>query len=83
VETIPDEVVNLFGDGAASASMQPLHCAYFNNAERTDSWSQRLGDVRVDHGFRWRDIRDAGGAVALGSDWPIAPNDPRWTLADA
>jgi len=83
VETIPDDVVKMFGEGAAAASMQPLHCTYFNNADRTDSWSQRLGDERVDHGFRWSDIRAAGGVVALGSDWPIAPFDARWTLADA
>jgi predicted amidohydrolase YtcJ len=83
IETIPDEVVAAFAGGAASASMQPLHCTFFNSADRSDSWSQRLGDVRVDHGFRWRDLRSAGAVVALGSDWPIAPYDPRWTLADA
>lgn len=83
IETIPDDVVKLFGGDAAAASMQPLHCTCFNNADRSDSWSQRLGDVRVDNGFRWNDIRAAGGVVALGSDWPIAPYDPRWTMADA
>ncbi|MBB2941165.1 hypothetical protein FB565_000869 [Actinoplanes lutulentus] len=83
VETIPDDLVKLFADGAAAASMQPLHCTCFNNADRSDSWSVRLGDVRVDHGFRWNDIRAAGGVVALGSDWPIAPYDPRWIMADA
>jgi predicted amidohydrolase YtcJ len=83
IETIPDDLVKMFGSGAAAASMQPLHCTCFNNADRTDSWSQRLGDVRVDNGFRWNDIRAAGGVVALGSDWPIAPYDPRWIMADA
>lgn len=83
VETIPDDLVAMFGSGAAAASMQPLHCTCFNKADRSDSWSQRLGDVRVDNGFRWRDIRAAGGVVALGSDWPIAPYDPRWIMADA
>lgn len=83
VETIPDEVVTMFATGAAAASMQPLHITCFNCADRSDSWSQRLGDIRVDHGFRWNDIRAAGGVVALGSDWPIAPYDPRWIMADA
>lgn len=83
IETIPDDVVKMFGTGAAAASMQPLHCTCFNKADRSDSWSQRLGDVRVDNGFRWSDIRSAGGVVALGSDWPIAPYDPRWIMADA
>jgi predicted amidohydrolase YtcJ len=67
----------------AAASMQPLHCTCFNEADRSDSWSQRLGDVRVDNGFRWNDIRTAGGVLALGSDWPIAPYDARWIMADA
>lgn len=83
VETIPEDIVKAFGGGAAAASMQPLHCTCFNAADRSDSWSQRLGDERVDHGFPWRAIRDAGGVVALGSDWPVAPYDPRWTMADA
>ncbi|MFT4083285.1 MAG: amidohydrolase family protein [Nocardioides sp.] len=83
IETIPDDLAALFGTRAAAASMQPLHCTCFNQADRSDSWSQRLGDVRVDHGFRWHDIRSAGGVVALGSDWPIAPYDPRWIMADA
>jgi predicted amidohydrolase YtcJ len=83
IETIPDDIVKMFGSEAAAASMQPLHCTCFNNADRSDSWSQRLGDVRVDNGFRWNDIRAAGGVVALGSDWPIAPYDPRWIMADA
>ena len=83
IETIPDDLVRLFGTGVAAASMQPLHCTCFNEADRSDSWSQRLGDVRVDNGFRWNDIRTAGGVVALGSDWPIAPYDARWIMADA
>ena len=83
IETIPDDVVALFGTRAAAASMQPLHCTCFNSADRSDSWSQRLGDERVDHGFRWADLRAADSVVALGSDWPIAPYDPRWIMADA
>lgn len=83
IETMPDDIVKMFGSGAAAASMQPLHCTCFNEADRSDSWSQRLGDVRVDNGFRWNDIRFAGGVVALGSDWPIAPYDARWIMADA
>ncbi|MFG1689734.1 amidohydrolase [Nonomuraea sp. NPDC049269] len=83
IETLPDEVVSRFGHGAAAASVQPLHCTFFNRPDRSDSWSQRLGDIRVDHGFRWGELRAAGAVVALGSDWPIAPYDPRWTMADA
>ena len=83
IETIPDDIVKVFGTGAAAASMQPLHCTCFNNADRSDSWSPWHGDVRVDNGFRWNDLRSVGATVALGSGWPISPYDPRWIMADA
>ena len=83
IETLPPEHVDLFASGAAAASMQPLHCTFFNEPDRSDNWSRRLGDHRVDDGFPWAQLRDAGAVVALGTDWPIAPYDPRWTLADA
>lgn len=83
IETIPDDVVRMFGNGGAVASMHPLHLTHFNTDDRSDSWSRRLGDDRVEDGFPWSAIRAAGGRVALGSDWPIAPYDPRWIMADA
>ena len=83
IETVPDDIVRMLGAGTVAASMQPLHCTLFNRPDRSDSWSRRLGDIRVDHGFRWASIRAAGAALALGSDWPVAPFDPRWTMADA
>ncbi len=83
IETIPDDIVKMFAGGSAAASMQPLHLTCFNRADRSDSWSQRLGDIRVDNGFRWNDLRSVGATVALGSDWPISPYDPRWIMADA
>ena len=36
----------------------------------------------IEHSGR-RDLRDAGARLALGSDWPVAPFDPRGVLADA
>lgn len=83
IETLPDETVGAFVEAGVAASMQPLHITCFSRADRTDNWSQRLGDIRVDHGFRWQDLRATGAVLALGSDWPIAPYDPRWIMADA
>lgn len=83
IETIPLELADVFARSGVAASMQPLHLTAFNHADRSDSWSQRLGDERVDRGFPWSRIREAGGVLALGSDWPIAPFDARWTMADA
>lgn len=83
VETLPDDQVPRFGQIGVVASMQPTHATDYTRADHSDNWSKRLGDVRADHGWRCRDILEAGGVVALGSDWPVAPYDPRVVLASA
>ncbi|MFW0793012.1 amidohydrolase family protein [Gordonia sp. CPCC 205515] len=83
IETLPDDLVPRFAELGVVASMQPTHCTLYTRGDQTDNWSVRLGKERADRAFRTRDIRDAGGVLALGSDWPIAPFDPRHILADA
>nr|WP_246315659.1 amidohydrolase family protein [Kineococcus aurantiacus] len=83
VETLPDDLVGQFARLDVTASMQPTHCTHYTRADHSDNWSRRLGKARADRGFRTRDLRDAGARLALGSDWPIAPYDPRATIADA
>lgn len=83
IETIPDELVARFAALGVAASMQPIHGTHHTRADRTDNWSVRLGEVRASRGWRCRDIRDAGGVLALGSDWPVTPYDPRAMMADA
>ncbi|MGV9710066.1 amidohydrolase [Gordonia sp. NPDC003424] len=83
VETLPDDLVARFARQQVVASMQPTHCTLYTRGDQSDNWSVRLGKKRADRAFRTRDIRDAGGVLALGSDWPIAPFDPRAILADA
>ncbi|HKT55251.1 MAG TPA: amidohydrolase family protein, partial [Microbacterium sp.] len=83
IETIPDELVARFRALGVAASMQPIHGTHHTRADRTDNWSVRLGPERAARGWRCRDIRDAGGILALGSDWPITPYDPRAMMADA
>lgn len=83
IESIPDDLVPEFGRLGIVASMQPTHCTHFTRADATDEWSVRLGPERVRHGFRTRDIRDSGGLLAIGSDWPVAPFDPRSIVAAA
>jgi predicted amidohydrolase YtcJ len=83
IETIPDDVIAEIAAAGAATSMQPTHCAHFALADKSDNWSQRLGPERADRGWRIRDLRDAGVVVALGSDWPIAPFDPRGIVAAA
>lgn len=83
IETLPTDQVRRFGQLGVVASMQPTHATDYTKADHSDNWSERLGDARADDGWRCRDIWDAGGVVALGSDWPIAPYDPRGVLAAA
>lgn len=83
IETIPSDLLPQFRALDVTASMQPTHCTLYTRADHTDNWSRRLGSERADRGFRVRDLREAGARVVLGSDWPVAPFDPRGIIADA
>jgi predicted amidohydrolase YtcJ len=64
------------------ASMQPSHTGYAR-ADRSDEWSRRVGAERASRAWPCRDVREAGGTLVLGSDWPIASYDAREVLAFA
>lgn len=83
IETIPDELIPLFARYDVVASMQPAHATEFTRADRSDNWSRRIGEERAGRGWRCRDLLDAGATLVLGSDWPVAPFDPRPILAAA
>ncbi|MGY1691443.1 amidohydrolase [Geodermatophilus sp. SYSU D01105] len=83
IETLPGALIGRFLQQGVVASMQPTHCTHFTRADQTDNWSARLGTERADRAWRCRDLRDAGVPLVLGSDWPVAPFDPRRVLADA
>ncbi|MEE6170287.1 MULTISPECIES: amidohydrolase [unclassified Mycolicibacterium] len=83
IETIPDDLVAAFARTGIVASMQPSYCTRFSKADHSDAWSTRVGPQRASRAFRTRDIRDSGAILALGSDWPVAPFDPRAILADS
>jgi predicted amidohydrolase YtcJ len=36
------------------------------------AWAVNLGPERAARGGMWKSIRNGGGAVAFGSDWPVA-----------
>ena len=42
-----------------------------------DPWSERLGVHRCAHAMPSGDMNASGANVVLGSDWPVAPYDPR------
>lgn len=53
------------------ASMQPTH------ATSDMPWADdRLGEARLAGAYAWRKVLDAGGRLALGSDFPVERVDP-------
>jgi predicted amidohydrolase YtcJ len=82
LETMPPELVQRVVGAGAVASMQPSHAAY-TRADHADEWSRRLGEDRANRAWACRDVRDAGGILVLGSDWPIAHYDAREILGYA
>ena len=82
LETMPLELVHRMVGAGLVASMQPSHAAY-TRADHTDEWSRRLGEQRANRAWVCRDVRDAGGLLVLGSDWPIAHYDARRVLGFA
>jgi predicted amidohydrolase YtcJ len=40
----------------------------------------RLGESRLPRAYAWRKVLDAGGRLALGSDFPVESADPRLGL---
>jgi predicted amidohydrolase YtcJ len=59
------------------ASMQPVHLRWLN-PDLSDPWSERLGVHRCAHTMPSGAILAMGANVVLGSDWPVAPYDPRF-----
>lgn len=83
IETVPDETIARFARLGVAASMQPIHGTRHTRADRTDNWSVRLGGIRASRGWRCRDLRSMGAVLALGSDWPVTPYDPRAMMAES
>lgn len=55
-----------------TASMQPVH----SDPAIQDNWRKMLGDHRIDRGFPWSEMTDAGAALAFGTDSPTSPHAP-------
>lgn len=57
------------------ASMQPTH------ATSDMPWAEeRVGPQRIVGAYAWRQLRDSGARLALGSDFPVESVDPRLGL---
>ena len=73
-ETISPADLPRFGRLGVVASLQPLHAYPTQNVLRV--WARNVGPERARLAFAWRDIADAGGRLAFGSDWPIVTMNP-------
>ncbi len=74
IEVIHPDDLPRFKQLGVIASMQTSH-APFSIAEG-DVWPARVGEKRWNKSFAWRDIKNAGAHLTLGSDWTVAPFDP-------
>lgn len=66
----PEDFARLANLGVI-ASMQPTH------ATSDMPWAEaRVGGERIEGAYAWRSVLDAGGRLALGSDFPVESVDP-------
>ncbi|HVG23704.1 MAG TPA: amidohydrolase [Thermoanaerobaculia bacterium] len=73
----PDDVATLVQHGII-ASMQPTH------ATSDMPWAEaRLGPERVKGAYAWRTVLNAGGRLALGSDFPVEDVNPFFGIYSA
>ena len=80
-EVLPDDLLARFAAEGVVASMQPLH-GQWRLPGGADEWTQRLSE-RATPAWRAADVLRSGALLVLGSDWPVAPSDPRLGLAYA
>jgi predicted amidohydrolase YtcJ len=80
IELIQERDVPRFARLGVAASMQPLHMEAAR-ADDSDEWAARLGPERTAQAFRSQTLRSSGAILALGSDWMVAPFDPRIGMA--
>lgn len=63
--------IRRIGAEGVISSMQPYH------AIDDGRWAEkRIGPDRIKTTYAFRDLIDAGGRLAFGSDWTVAPLDP-------
>ena len=75
IESISQADISRFGKLEVIASMQPMHAN--PNGNIFNVWAVNLGPERAARAWAWKSIRDAGGRLAFGTDWPVVGLDPR------
>lgn len=75
IESIDPADVPRFAALGVTGSLQPDHAGGMANPERSSARWTYLGTLRSAWGWPWKSIKEAGGRVAFGSDWPVATLD--------
>ena len=76
IETIDLDDVARFGSLGVIASMQPPHTRLMNGPNPKGQWAANIGPDRQARGWMWKGIKESGGRLAFGSDWPVASLNP-------
>jgi predicted amidohydrolase YtcJ len=74
IESVSTADIPRFGKLGVIASMQPLHS--YPDADTLDVWARNIGADRASRAWVWKNIADAGGHYAFGSDWPVVTLNP-------
>ena len=74
IEVIHPDDMPRFKQLDVIASMQTSHAPL--SLEEGDIWPTRVGEKRWPLSFAWRDLKNAGAKMTLGSDWTVAPFSP-------
>ena len=74
IEVCQPEDMPRFKELGVIASMQTSHAPF--SLEDDMVWTKRTGPQRWPISFPWRDLKNAGAHLSLGSDWTVAPFDP-------
>jgi predicted amidohydrolase YtcJ len=79
IEAIAAADIARFARLGVIASQQPMH-AQLGDVNTTNvprgPWPDNLGPERASRAWAWKTIREAGGRLTFGSDWPVAPLEP-------
>jgi len=74
IEVCQPEDMPRFRELGVIASMQTSHAPF--SLEEDLVWTKRTGPERWPISFPWRDLKNSGAHLSLGSDWTVAPFDP-------
>jgi predicted amidohydrolase YtcJ len=74
IETVKAKDIPRFGKLGVIASMQPLHA--YPDDDTLGPWLAGAGKEREPRAWAWKSIKNDGGHLAFGSDWPVVTINP-------